>query len=305
MRLTGLVHFHIGRTLACGQCFRYEALDAAPGREAYRVAAFGKTLTVEQDYGRAEALFYPTDTREMEALWIPYFDLDRNYEPILLALQGMDDTLCEAVAYGEGIRLLNQQPWETLISFIVSQNNNIPRIRRIIRALTAVYGSSEGGAHAFPSPEALAVADIPGLLSCNAGFRGKYILDAARRVANGALDLPALQAADTPVLRQALMTVHGVGPKVADCVMLYAFGRREVFPVDVWVRKVMHYFYGVGEDKPPAYMQDVARERFGALAGYAQQYLFHYARSQKTGRGTGAKGSAAKGTEKGRKREMC
>jgi len=275
--VTGLDSFDIGETLECGQCFRF----VKTGDNSYIIIARGRVITACQRDGALTLT--PCGAAEFEAVWRDYFDLNTDYGRIKDALSG-DPVLREAAAFAAGIRILNQDPWECLISFIISQNNRIPQIKRVISNLSLRYGEPLGEYGAFPTPQGMRDAQIDDLTACRMGFRAKYISDAVARTVAGELDFAALPALRTAALREKLTSVHGVGAKVADCTMLFGFGRREVFPVDVWIKRVMEHYYFGGKNVPIRDISAFAAERFGALAGYAQQYLFHFARVQKIGK---------------------
>ena len=185
-------------------------------------------------------------------------------------LSALHPVLKEACSYAPGIRILRQEPWEALCSFIISQNNNIPRIKGIIERLCGLSGQpilcGAETVYAFPTAEQLAACTPEDLVPVRAGFRAKYLLDAARRVSTGQLDLNALYTASLEDARSALMTIHGVGPKVADCVLLYGLHHTCCFPMDVWMKRAVQLLPGISP------------ESLGCTAGIAQQYLFHYAR---------------------------
>jgi len=248
-----ICHFDLQQILDNGQAFRWEKID-----KYYTGFAHGRRLDITQTGD--EVLLKDVSKADFESIWKVYFDLERDYGEIrLLFAEYGGIHLQEAMDYSPGLRMLNQDPWETLISFILSQNSNIPRIKNMIRALCA---ESE-----FPSAEKLATADLTHVKS---GYRAEYIIDAARKVSSGEIDLKALEHLPTDEVRENLMKIRGVGPKVADCVLLFAFGRTEVCPMDVWMKKVMTRLYPRGfpdEIKP--------------FAGIAQQYLFHYVRTAK------------------------
>ena len=178
---------------------------------------------------------------------------------------GYRETMSRAVGYGRGIRILRQDPFETLISFIVSQNNNIPRIKKIITALCENYGENR----AFPTPEALAGASVDDLFALRTGFRAKYIHDAAVKVASGEVNLSEIAACkDYGKCTEMLCRIHGVGPKVSSCVLLFGFHKTEAFPVDVWMKKSLARHFPDGFDPAP----------LGRYKGLCQQYLFYYER---------------------------
>lgn len=247
-------------TLDCGQAFRF----APCGETAWRGVAFGRVLTVSET---REGFCFDCAPDEFEAVWRGYFDFETDYAAVRGALSALHPVLAEAMAFAPGVRILRQEPWEALCTFIFSQNNNIPRIKGLVERLCALCGDRlAGGLYAFPPPERVAALDEAALAPVRAGFRTKYLLDAARRVASGALDLEAVRRMPIEAAREALQTVHGVGPKVAECVLLYGLHRMECFPLDVWMRRAMTLFPGVS----PA--------DFGENAGIAQQYIFHFAR---------------------------
>ena len=271
--LTGCDSFNIAETLECGQCFRYEKLSDME----YHIVARGCSLFIRQNGG--EVCFSDTDAREFEEIWIPYFDLNRDYRAIKETLAANDPVMRAAVGYAGGIRILRQDPWECLVSFIISQNNNIPRIRKIADTLSKTYGRRlEDGSFAFPTPEELEKATLDDLLACGTGFRAKYIMDAVKNTVSGALDLDSLSKTEEGAARGALMSIKGVGGKIADCVLLFACGRHGVFPTDVWIIRAMRHFYFDDREASITDIHKLAAERFGGYAGFAQQYLYVYAR---------------------------
>ena len=241
-----------------GQCFRWEPL----GQDTYRIPAFGRTLTVRQTDGVFD---FSCGAGEFDALWRSYFDLDTDYAAIKARVAPRDAYLQAAVAYGWGMRILRQDLWEVIVSFIVSQNNNIPRIKGILERLCTLLGAEIPGGRAFPTAERISACTAETLAPVRAGFRAKYLIDAARRVSSGALDLERVRTLPLDEARSALQTVLGVGPKVADCALLYGLHRTECFPLDVWMKRAM------------ALLPGVSPQDFGENAGVAQQYIFHYA----------------------------
>ena len=248
-------------TFGCGQCFRW---DRQPDG-SWRGVAFGRELRVRR---QSDALVLDGHIRPGdERVWRRYFDADRDYGAIKSRLSA-DPVLRRAVGYAPGIRILRQEPWETLCSFIISQNNNIPRIRGIIRRLCGTFGEPAGEeGFSFPSARRISALTETDLAPLRCGFRAGYILDAARRVVSGEIDLAALETLPIGQARRELQKIKGVGPKVAECTLLFGCGRLECFPVDVWMRRVCGCFYPQGFP-----------ERFARYGGIAQQYLFHYAR---------------------------
>ena len=262
--------FDLAQTLDCGQCFRWEPV----GENAYQGIAMGRCLLVARQ--EAGVLLKGCTWEEFNTLWRPYFDLDRDYARIRRRLGRGDPILRQACAYAPGLRLLRQEPFEALCSFILSQNNRIPRIKAIISRLCALLGEplepleslpNTPGAYAFPTPQRLAGASVEELSPLRCGYRAAYLLDAAQQVAGGRLDLAETAALPLEDARRRLMEIKGVGNKVADCVLLYGMHRLDAFPMDVWIKRAMAHLYP-GE----------TAERFGPYAGIAQQYLFHYSR---------------------------
>ncbi|HOO25451.1 MAG TPA: DNA glycosylase [Clostridiales bacterium] len=254
--------FDLGLTLDCGQAFRWRQVD----QNCWRGVAFGKALTVCQNSDTL--ILNDTNREDFESIWRTYFDLDRDYEALCKSFS-QDENLKAAVEAYPGIRLLRQEPWEALCSFIISQNNNIPRIKGIIDRLCANFGEHLGeNDYSFPSPQSLASLSVEDLAPLRAGFRAKYIIDAAQKVASGEVALENLKDADSDLARQELMKIKGVGPKVADCALLYGLGHIDIFPVDVWVKRILQ------EDYPQGFPKAANGAR-----GIAQQYLFHWKRS--------------------------
>lgn len=253
--------FDLDAVFGCGQCFRWERREDG----SYAGVAFSKELVVRREGGRIVLDNVSAD--DFEGIWRRYFDLDRDYRVLRRRLSA-DPVLRAAIDFAPGIRILRQDPWETLCSFILSQNNNIPRIRGIVARLCACFGERlPGGGYAFPPPEKLAGCGPDAFAPLRAGFRAPYLLDAARKVASGAVDLGALDGMDLAAARASLMTIRGVGPKVADCVLLFGCGRLESFPIDVWMKRVLGACYACGFPKA-----------LWPYGGVAQQYLFYCAR---------------------------
>ncbi len=265
----GLRDFNIEEILECGQCFRFFKL----GDLKYSIRALGRELTLEQT-GNSLKLFN-CGAEEFETKWRHYFDMDRDYGAIKEKISRNDSIMSAAVDYAGGIRLLNQESYECLLSFIISQNNNIPRIKGIIASMSEVYGS-EGN---FPTLKELENVTPEELFALKMGFRNKYIYDAVHRLLSGEVSLDKLEDMPCNEAREELKKIKGVGNKVADCVLLFSLGHREVFPIDVWVRRVVSELYFDGQEQSLNTISDFARDKWGDLAGYAQQYLFYYARS--------------------------
>lgn len=243
--------FSLRDTLMCGQCFRWE--EQPDGSFTGWAGDHNATLCQQQD----TLLITGSDPD----FWTEYLDLLEDYDHWKTDFAA-DQTLSAAVEKCGGIRILRQQPWETLISFIISANNNIPRIRGIIDRLCSGFGTDGR----FPTPQQLSVQTPETLAPVRAGFRTKYILDAAQKVSDGTLNLDEIAHMPLDEARKQLMTVKGVGPKVAECILLYGFHRLDAFPIDTWIKKILCRYY---PDGFPAWI---------APKGVAQQYLFHYIR---------------------------
>jgi N-glycosylase/DNA lyase len=299
--LKGVRDFDARQTFECGQAFRWNrACDAgytgvAFGRAvrlsfASPAATPGEGIVTIQTRGRAISVSADSGNGDENGggdgpLWESYLDLNRDYGAIKRVLTAKDAVMARAVAHGAGIRILRQEPWEALISFIVSQNNHIPRIKRCIERLCENFGEridcADGAeAFAFPSVAALAALSSEDLAPCGLGYRARYLVETARRVAEngGAAWLDGLRAAPLAEAEAALLSLCGVGAKVASCVLLFGLGRTEGFPVDVWMARAARTLYGIGAKDAAA----DAATRFGPYAGFAQQYLFHYMRTQKS-----------------------
>ncbi len=268
--------FNIQQILECGQCFRFEKNDDL----FYTIIAYKKVLHIKQNDN--SIVFYPCTLRQFEDIWIDYFDLNTDYEKIKNKLK-TDPILNKAIQYAPGIRLLNQEPFECLISFIISQNNRIPMIKQVIKNICKEYGDFYEGSYLFPSLEQLKNVTEDELKACKTGFRAKYILDAIEKINNKTICFDKYKTLSSENTKNELLLIKGVGTKVADCVMLFCLKKFDVFPTDVWVKRVMEHFYFNKKSVPIKNIHNFAKEKWGNLAGYAQQYLFYYARSQKIG----------------------
>ena len=252
----------IAKTLDCGQAFRFSESDGV-----WRGVAMGRAITLTQE-GNKITLF-DVDEEEFNSLWRGYFDLDRDYEMIKSSVSS-NEILKKATDFSDGIHILRQEPWEAVCSFIISANNNIPRIKGIISRLCENFGKQVAdGLFTFPSAERIAALTLDDLAVIKSGFRAKYILDAAQKFSRNQIDVEALYTLSIDEARNALMTIKGIGPKVADCALLFGWGRVECFPVDVWIRRAMNHFFG--ENGLPSEAVE--------YAGIVQQYLFYWART--------------------------
>lgn len=266
MLIQNIDDFNLEQTFECGQCFRWNK----EGKDYIGIAG-GYVMKASNAVGGIK-IECANDDFSMR-----YFDLERNYGKVKNAIN-KDRIIKQAILQGSGIRILRQQPWETLVSFIISANNNIPRIKKIIESLCRSFGEKlefEGKIYYdFPAAEVLSGLAPCDLFEARCGFRDKYIIDAARKVASGEIDLQSIYNMSAEEGRQALKRINGVGDKVADCVLLFAYQKFEVFPKDVWIKRIINDLYGVDEKG----IDEFVVRKFGKYGGFAQQYLFYYAR---------------------------
>lgn len=252
----------LAQTLDCGQSFRWEQNDDG----SFTGVAYAKAVTVSIS---DDTLYIENSSVEdFEKIWRKYFDLDLDYGKIRSDISRIHPVLEEAATYAPGIRILQQEPFEALCTFIISQNNNIKRIKGIVKRLCENFGEEIGkGLYAFPTAEKLASLDVSDLDVLRAGFRARYIIDGAQKVANGEVQLEMCRTLPYELARKELMKIVGVGTKVADCTLLFGLHRVESFPLDVWMKKAMATLFPT-----------LTPEDFGEYAGIAQQYIFHYSR---------------------------
>lgn len=289
--------FNLDHIFDCGQCFRWERKPDG----SYTGIAFGKVVNMKliaADEVKMEKHFKDSissnasivlnnvhfersgksllidncTSDDFEAIWRDYLDLDRDYAAIKSQLSANDPVMAEAIIHGQGIRILKQDLWETIVSFIISQNNNIPRIKGCIENLAKTFGQPVGEYegrtyYSIPGPEVLASLTETDLGPVKLGYRSKYLIETGKTICGHGL----------PEKEEQLASLCGVGPKVASCIKLFGMGQQDSFPVDVWVRRVMHQLYNIPESDIKA-MSTYARKHFGALGGFAQQYLFYYIR---------------------------
>ena len=264
----------------CGQCFRWNKEE-----DGSYTGVFGNNvLNVRKEDNKI--IFKGICNGDIEAVCRDYFDLDTDYEEIKIKLSNIDEYLKTSIEYGNGIRILNQDLWETIISFIISANNNIPRIKGIIDRISKKYGNKityKGkDYYTFPNMKALGQASVEDLRAIGLGFRDKRIYETTKMFLNKEITLEELEnEKNTEVLREKLMTLSGVGGKVADCIMLFSLKKYDVFPIDVWVRRVMNELYIKEEDEnkvSKTLIKNLAKEKYDELAGLAQQYLFYWKR---------------------------
>ena len=278
--------FDAEKIFDCGQSFRFDPVKNTAHQAEFAGVAHGKYISVAQDEDKI--YIYNSNTEDFNNIWKRFLALDRDYEEINSDILSLSDNsaLKDAVDRSSGIRILRQESWETICSFIISQNNNIPRIKKLVAALCQRCGEpadislmgdhiadshreNEGNFYSFPSPDRVAALGIDGLAALKTGFRAKYIFDAAERMVNGEIDLNLLEFShSTEECIEHLCRVKGIGIKVASCALLFGFARIDAFPVDVWIKKVMAKYFS----------EDFSPDKLGRFAGVAQQYLFYYER---------------------------
>ena len=273
--------FELKHIFECGQCFRWNEEN-----DGSYTGVFNKNiLNVQKD--KDEIIFTGMIDGDIKKVVTDYFDLNRDYLKIKEQLSNIDENMKLSVEYGEGIRILNQDLWETIISFIISANNNIPRIKGIIEKLCRKYGQkiiwNNTEYYTFPTAEELKNVSIEDFRKLGTGFRDIRLYETTQKIVNKEVDLEALHnEEDTKKIRELLLTLSGVGPKVADCILLFSTLKRfDVFPIDVWVRRVMNDLYIKNPDESKVSkkeIQKLAVKKFGKLEGLAQQYLFYWRR---------------------------
>lgn len=276
--LKDIKDFNPEHIFECGQAFRWKREDD----DSYTTIAFGKVVNVKKE--GQDIILLGTNIEDFNNIWYDYFDLARDYGQIKKELS-KDPILEEAIAFGDGIRILNQEPFEMIISFIISANNQIPRIKNSIELIARQYGEKiRDDYYSFPTAEVLAQADPLDIREiCRVGFRDVRIVQTSGLIHSGAIKFEDIFSGTRDEGKEILMTLPGVGPKVSDCILLFAFNKDEAFPVDVWVKRVMEHFY-LKEDTNVKLIGSHGARVFGKLAGFAQQYLFYYAREQGIGK---------------------
>lgn len=296
--IQGVKNFNIKQILECGQCFRWEKISD----NNYIIIAYRRVIEVIQN--NDEVVILNSNEEDFKNIWKNYFDLERNYDEIKNVL-AKDEILRKSVEFGYGIRILNQDPFEILISFIISARNSIPSIKKTVKKICEKWGDKveyKGNEYySFPTPNFIKNATLEEIQETGASFRSKYIVDTIKKV-NEAIevkedmkvspskyeerpeildfDLEYIKSLSDDECHIALQKFMGVGAKVADCIMLFSMAKHSSFPVDVWVKRAMIHFY-VAPDVSLNKMRIFARDKFGSLSGMAQQYLFYYARENK------------------------
>ncbi len=273
--------FELKDIFDCGQCFRWNKQEDG----SYEGVFKRNVLNVKKEGNTV--IFKGVCDGNIEEVVKDYFDLNRDYEKIKNNLSKIDDNMKKSIEYGKGIRILNQDLWEMIISFIISANNNIPRIKGIIERLSQNYGEeidyNGKKYYMFPTPESLKDVSVERYRELGLGFRDIRLYETTKMILENKVNLEELKKnPNTMEVRESLLTLSGVGPKVADCILLFSSLKRfEVFPIDVWVRRVMNDLYIKNEDETKVskkQIEKIAKEKFGNLAGLAQQYLFYWRR---------------------------
>lgn len=279
VRVEGTVHTDVAKIFDCGQCFRFEPVAGTGHGAEYSGVAFGRFVSFAQD---GDALtVYNSTLDEFNRIWRDFLCFGEDYTAYVDGIRKKSDVpaLAKALEYGDGIRILRQERWECTCSFILSQNNNIPRIKKLVSALAAACGERvdtskmrDHGAketeYSFPSAEKVLALGVDGLAALKTGFRAKYLYDAAERACDGRLKQSDVEALTTADAMKYLCGIKGVGPKVASCVLLFGYGMYDAFPIDVWMKRVLAEYFP--KDFDPA--------ELGETAGIAQQFLFYYER---------------------------
>lgn len=265
-KLSGVSKEAQDRREECGRLYENKKIDS--GKEKYGLTAFGRFLEIEE--GLDDITFY-CGLKEFERIWKEYFDLEEDYGKIIGLIDEKDDYLLKAAAFGSGVRILRQDLWEMIVSFIISQQNNIKRIRKCIDYLCERYGEkrkTESGIvyYDFPTPKALADASLEDLYACNLGYRSRYIHKVSASIAEGQVDLKAIGGMEYEAAKAELLRLYGVGVKVAECICLFALHKTEAFPVDTHIHKVLETQYPKG----------FPTERYKGYEGIVQQYIFYY-----------------------------
>jgi len=280
-KIENIKSFELADIFDCGQCFRWNKQE-----DGSYTGVFKNNVMNVQKKGDT-VTFKGMCNGNIKEIVEDYFDLNRNYEEIKEILSKIDNHVKTSIEYGQGIRILNQDLWEMIISYIISANNNIPRIKLIIGRISKNYGKEiewKGEKYyTFPTPEELKNVSIEDYRKLGTGFRDVRLYETVQMVLDKKVDLEKMKNnPNTMEVREELLTLSGVGPKVADCILLFSTLKRfEVFPIDVWVRRVMNELYIKNEDETKVNkkeLEKLAQEKFGNLAGIAQQYLFYWKR---------------------------
>ncbi|AOR22522.1 DNA-3-methyladenine glycosylase family protein [Clostridium taeniosporum] len=287
--IKGVKNFNLKHIFECGQIFRFEEIQ----KDNFIVIAFGRLIELVQRNN--EVFVYNTTEEEVKEIWLNYFDLNRDYSNIKEELS-KDELLKQSIEFGYGIRVLNQDSFEMLLSFIISARNNIPSIKKTVNKISEKWGNKieyKGKIYySFPTIQQIKDATLDEIKETGASFRSKYLLDTIQNIYRSTINdseiqdnedsfnvynLDYIKKLNDDECHKALQEFKGVGAKVADCIMLFSMGKTSAFPVDVWVKRAMIHFYNAEEGSLNK-IRIFARNKFGKLSGFAQQYLFYYAR---------------------------
>lgn len=260
---TQVTDYDLQQTFNCGQCFRWDMKD---GRWQGFAGSYPCEIWLEDESIYVRCLTEVENHQAFADYMHHYLGLDTDYS-LLKKQFSADETMKKAIEYAPGIRVLNQPFFETLLTFIISRNNNIPRIKKIVDAMAATYGTKVGDMYAFPTPSQLKDVTVEQYNELRMGFRSKYIFDAVSKILSGEIDETALKTMDYTQAQKYIMQIKGVGPKVADCVLLFSCEKYESFPKDVWINRALDQLF-----------PDGLPECIRGMEGIAQQYIFHYAR---------------------------
>ncbi len=286
VKIENVTLFDVEKIFDCGQCFRFDRVEGSVHEKEFSGAAMGRYISVAQDGDTVYV--YNSTLGDYESIWRRYLSLDRDYTAINDEILSLSDNpaLIDAANCSSGIRILKQDEWEAICSFIISQNNNIPRIKKLVAALSEKCGErldvsamkghiseahleNVGSLYSFPAPDSVMALGIDGLAALKTGFRAKYIFDAAEKLCTGKLNIASVISSDnTQDAIDLLCSVKGIGLKVASCALLFGFARLDAFPIDVWIKKVIAKYFSA----------DFDHTTLGQYAGIAQQYLFYYER---------------------------
>lgn len=277
--------FNIGQTLECGQCFHFKKITEGE----YGISAYGRLLHVRQDSENPQSvILMDTTMEEYQNVWEDYFDFKRDYGAIKKALLAKDSELKDAIDTMWGVHILNQDFFEILLSFILSQNKQIPHIKKIVEDISREYGCFLGKIgneefYSFPDVNTLKEVTEEDFRKLKAGFRAPYLCDAVKKIYDGRIEKEIFEGMNSEEAMKELMKIKGVGEKVASCVMLFSLGKRDAFPVDVWIKRIMEYLY-FHEDTDKETIRRKALGMYGEYGGYAQQYLFYYGKVHNLGK---------------------
>ena len=277
IELKNVEDFNLTHILECGQCFRWKKESDG----SYTGVIKAGVMNVSSNDGKDICFAYEL-SGDANQIIENYFDLKRDYKKIKDVISVEDKNMIEAIKYGYGIRILKQDPWEMLISYIISAANNIPRISKTIENISKEYGRkitfNNKEYYLFPTPKELSKASIEDFRRLNLGFRDKYVYGAVQDVVSGTVDLEKINQLKYKEAKKELMKIKGVGSKVADCILLFSMNKIEAFPIDTWIKKVMTELYSTQNSLKD--IEKCATERIGEYAGIAQQYLFYYMREK-------------------------